>query len=142
MLGSVACLRVMSAQFLCWGNYGNRSSTNWRAVSTVTAAGSRAFQNGNRADAVWSSELRSSVSGRVSEGQRWNELRVRLGCSPRQVHDNPAFHGLCVTLARLYKRLSRGATSDETHRLTFSALPHKAPELRKHSSTVSKAARH
>lgn len=30
-LGSVACLRVTSAQFLCSGNYGNRSSTNWRA---------------------------------------------------------------------------------------------------------------
>lgn len=27
------------AQFLCSGNYGNRSSTNWRAFHTVTAAG-------------------------------------------------------------------------------------------------------
>lgn len=41
--GLVASMRVTSAQFLCSGNYGNRSSTNWRAFFTVTAAGIRAF---------------------------------------------------------------------------------------------------
>jgi len=30
-LSSIACLRVTRAQFLCSGNYGNSSSTNWRA---------------------------------------------------------------------------------------------------------------
>lgn len=52
-LGSVACLRVTSAQFLCSGNYGNRSSTNWKAFFTVIAAGIWAFLNGKLMDAAW-----------------------------------------------------------------------------------------
>ena len=38
-----ACLWETSARFFCYGNYGNRSSTNWRAFFTVTAAGIWAF---------------------------------------------------------------------------------------------------
>lgn len=43
-----ACLRGTSVQFLCSGNYGNRSSTNWRAFFTVTAAGIWAFYKSRR----------------------------------------------------------------------------------------------
>lgn len=42
-LSSITRLRVTSAQFLCLRNYGNRSSTNWRAFFTVTVAGMWAF---------------------------------------------------------------------------------------------------
>lgn len=43
-----ACLRGTSVQFLRSGNHGNRSSTNWRAFFTVTAAGIWAFYKSGR----------------------------------------------------------------------------------------------